>query len=86
VTRKIEIVVDGFRYVRHTDVTGGPPCELHRRERGGRYTGDKEAYAWHEAKEPGLGNTFLERLNETIARIAQNPVQYALVVADVRRA
>jgi plasmid stabilization system protein ParE len=46
----------------------------------------KEAYAWHEAKEPGLGDTFLERLNETITRIAQNPLQYALVVADVRRA
>jgi hypothetical protein len=34
VKREVELVVDGFRYVRHTDATGGLPCELHRREWG----------------------------------------------------
>jgi plasmid stabilization system protein ParE len=46
----------------------------------------QQARDWHDAKEPGLGDTFLKRVDEAIARISKNPFQYASVIADVRRA
>jgi len=45
----------------------------------------QQARDWHDAKEPGLGDKFLQRVDEAITRIAENPFQYASVIADVRR-
>jgi hypothetical protein len=33
----------------------------------------QQAREWHDAREPGLGDHFLERVNETMTRIGQNP-------------
>ena len=33
----------------------------------------QQAREWHDAKEPGLGDQFLQRVNETMTRIGQNP-------------
>ena len=41
---------------------------------------------WFEAKEPGLGGQFVERVNETISRVEANPFQYREVIRDARRA
>ena len=36
----------------------------------------QRAREWHVAREPGLGDQFLQRVNETMTRIGQNPLQY----------
>ena len=41
---------------------------------------------WHDAQEPGLGDQFLQRVNETMPRIGENPHQYPTIIEDVRRA
>ena len=41
---------------------------------------------WFESREPGLGGEFVERVNETLARIEANPFQYPEVIRDARRA
>jgi hypothetical protein len=41
---------------------------------------------WFNAREAGLGGKFVERVNETIARIEANPFQYREVIRDARRA
>jgi hypothetical protein len=46
----------------------------------------QQARDWFDAREPGLGDTFLERVNETITRIAKNPEQYQVTIADLHRA
>ena len=46
----------------------------------------QQAREWHDAREPGLGDQFLQRVNETMARIGQNPHQYPTIIEDVRRA
>ena len=46
----------------------------------------QQARDWFDAREPGLGDTFLDRVNQTITRIAQNPNQYPVAVADLHRA
>lgn len=46
----------------------------------------QQARNWFDQQEPGLGDTFLERVNETITRISQNPEQYRVAVADLHRA
>ena len=46
----------------------------------------QKARDWFDAREPGLGDTFLERVNETINRISQNPEQYQVTIADLHRA
>jgi hypothetical protein len=33
----------------------------------------QQAREWHDAQEPGLGDQFLQRVNETMTRIGQNP-------------
>jgi hypothetical protein len=33
----------------------------------------QQAREWHDAREPGLGDQFLQRVNETMTRIGQNP-------------
>jgi hypothetical protein len=37
---------------------------------------------WFESREPGLGGRFVERVNETVARIEANPFQYPEVIRD----
>jgi len=46
----------------------------------------QEARDWFDSREPGLGDTFLERVNDTIRRISENPLQYQVAVLDLRRA
>ena len=46
----------------------------------------QQARDWFDAREPGLGDTFLERVNETIERIAANPEQYPVKLVDLHRA
>jgi hypothetical protein len=46
----------------------------------------QQAREWHDAREPGLGDQFLQRVNETMTRIGQNPHPYPTIIEDVRRA
>ena len=46
----------------------------------------QQAREWHDAREPGLGDQFLQRVNETMTRIGQNSHQYPTIIEDVRRA
>ena len=46
----------------------------------------QQARDWFDAREPGRGDTFLERVNETITRISNNPDQYQLALLDLHRA
>jgi len=46
----------------------------------------QQARDWFDAREPGLGDAFLDRVNETMTRIATNPEQYPVTVADLHRA
>jgi plasmid stabilization system protein ParE len=45
-----------------------------------------EAFDWYENLAPGLGNTFQSQLDRQIARILDNPLQFPVLIADVRRA
>ncbi|WP_448573879.1 type II toxin-antitoxin system RelE/ParE family toxin [Trichothermofontia sp.] len=45
-----------------------------------------EAYSWYESQELGLGDDFLEQVNEALDRICQMPESYPAVYRDVRRA
>ena len=42
----------------------------------------QRAREWHDAQEPGLGDQFLQRVNETMMRIGQNPHQYPTIIED----
>jgi plasmid stabilization system protein ParE len=46
----------------------------------------QKARDWFDTQEPGLGDTFLDHVNDTVARIAQNPNQYPVKLADLHRA
>lgn len=46
----------------------------------------QEARDHFEAQQPGLGQTFLDRLREALARIAAMPEMYAVVWRNVRAA
>ncbi len=46
----------------------------------------REARAWFDAREPGLGDQFFASVRETVSRIAANPEQYAIVFGTARRA
>jgi hypothetical protein len=46
----------------------------------------QRARDWLDTQEPGLGDTFLDEVNDTVARIAQNPNQYPIRLADLHRA
>ena len=39
----------------------------------------QQAREWHDAREPGLGDQFLQRVDETMTRIGQNPFQYQVI-------
>ena len=45
-----------------------------------------EAAAWYEEKKPGLGFDLLDRIDDAIATIRENPLRYSLRFGDVRRA
>jgi plasmid stabilization system protein ParE len=45
-----------------------------------------DAIDWYEAQSPGLGRRFLADVHSLIARIADNPLQYAVVYRDARHA
>jgi len=46
----------------------------------------QQAVEWHDAQKPALGDQFLQRVNETMTRIGQNPHPYPTIIEDVRRA
>ncbi len=45
-----------------------------------------EAYNWYESQQTGLGDDFLECVDEMLNRIRQMPELCAIVHRDVRRA
>ncbi|MEM1293209.1 MAG: type II toxin-antitoxin system RelE/ParE family toxin [Cyanobacteria bacterium P01_H01_bin.162] len=45
-----------------------------------------EAYRWYESQKPGLGNEFLDCIDEVLNRIGGMPEAYPVVYRDVRRA
>jgi toxin ParE1/3/4 len=45
-----------------------------------------KAAAWYERQSQGLGDKFLDRVDEAIEGIRQNPLGYAVRVDDVRMA
>ena len=44
-----------------------------------------EAYTWYESQQLGLGDEFLECIEEMLDRICQMPESYPVVYRDVRR-
>ncbi len=45
-----------------------------------------KAYGWYESQKPGLGDEFLDCVDEMLNRICLMPESYAIVYRDVRRA
>jgi plasmid stabilization system protein ParE len=45
-----------------------------------------EAYNWYQNQQGGLGDDFLDCVDEILNRICQMPESYAIVYLDVRRA
>ncbi|MFW9257819.1 type II toxin-antitoxin system RelE/ParE family toxin [Nostoc sp. CALU 546] len=45
-----------------------------------------DAHSWYESQKPGLGDDFLDCVDETVNRISQMPESYVIVYADIRRA
>ena len=41
---------------------------------------------WYESRRPGLGTEFVEALEHTVARIAENPATFPKVHGTIRRA
>jgi plasmid stabilization system protein ParE len=46
----------------------------------------RDARAWFDGQEAGLGDRFFERVKDTVRRIASNPEMYRTVFSDARRA
>jgi plasmid stabilization system protein ParE len=46
----------------------------------------EEAYNWYESQQPGLGDDFLDCVDEILNRICQIPESFPVVYRDVRRA
>jgi plasmid stabilization system protein ParE len=44
-----------------------------------------EVYSWYESQQLGLGDDFLEEIEQALDRICQMPEAYAAVYRDVRR-
>lgn len=44
-----------------------------------------EAYTWYESQQLGLGDDFLDYVDEILDRICQMPESYPVVYRDVRR-
>ena len=45
-----------------------------------------EAQDWYEAESRGLGGAFRAELDNAVQRLTANPLQFPLVLADIRRA
>jgi plasmid stabilization system protein ParE len=45
-----------------------------------------EIYSWYESQQLGLGDNFLEEIEEALERICQMPESYPAVYRDIRRA
>jgi plasmid stabilization system protein ParE len=45
-----------------------------------------EAYSWYENQQTGLGEDFLDCVDDLLERISQMPESYAIVYRDIRRA
>ena len=45
-----------------------------------------EAASWYEREREGLGSDFLARVRRVFTRIESGPLQFPLVMADIRRA
>jgi|ERR1019366_3761944 plasmid stabilization system protein ParE len=46
----------------------------------------KKAHEWYEDQKPGLGDIFLERVEECLAAIRRSPKAFQPVAKDARRA
>lgn len=46
----------------------------------------KETYSWYESQQLGLGDEFINCVDEMLSRICLMPEAYAVVYRDVRRA
>jgi plasmid stabilization system protein ParE len=46
----------------------------------------KKAYEWYEEQKPGLGDVFLERVEECLSAIGRSPNAFQVVAHDARRA
>jgi hypothetical protein len=46
----------------------------------------KSAYAWYERQRPGLGDVFLERVEECLTAIGRSPKAFQPVANNARRA
>ena len=46
----------------------------------------KKGYRWYEEQKPGLGEAFLERVEECLQAIARSPKAFQVVTKDTRRA
>jgi len=46
----------------------------------------ESAFVWYEERSPGLGNEFLEEVDDAVTRIADNPHAYQIVRGRIRRA
>ncbi len=46
----------------------------------------REAYAWYEERHAGLGEALLSEVDETVARVRENPELYAEIHGRIRRA
>jgi hypothetical protein len=44
-----------------------------------------EASAWYEGKQRGLGFEFMTEIERCISQAAENPLQFRIVHADIRR-
>jgi plasmid stabilization system protein ParE len=44
-----------------------------------------DAYSWYESQQLGIGDDFLEQVEETLTRICQMPEAYPAAYRDVRR-
>ncbi|MCC5609308.1 type II toxin-antitoxin system RelE/ParE family toxin [Nostoc sp. CHAB 5834] len=45
-----------------------------------------DGHSWYESQKPGLGDEFLDCVDETVNRISQISESYVIVYADIRRA
>ena len=45
----------------------------------------EEAFSWYEQQRPGLGEEFLESVNEGLREIAASPLRHAIIFRDTRR-
>ena len=45
-----------------------------------------EAFSWYETRSPGLAALFRMEVDRQLARMSEHPLQFPVVIADIRRA